>query len=259
MAGDDTFVSQPDYPAAVVSALRGDPAPLLRQKRRAVAQQKGSPSSPHRAPPPTRPRSAKRSGSPGHGTPRPPSVTRRPSAPRRRWTPRWRRPSTPALWCAATSCGSAAAGRQPQRARRRSPARCRTCRCSCSPRRTRSGFSLESAPGGPRRGSRAQSSSRRQVAISSSSDSRSAIAPSARACASSPGSACRTAAAEVPRLVLPAAPAPESLSRPRTRARRPGAARAIAASLRRDVRRPRRQLLRRRAPEHRGGQLRRPV
>ena len=37
MAGDDNFVSQPEYPAAVVSALRGDPAPLLRQKRRAVA------------------------------------------------------------------------------------------------------------------------------------------------------------------------------------------------------------------------------
>jgi pimeloyl-ACP methyl ester carboxylesterase len=36
MAGDDNLVSQPDYPAAVVSALRGDPAPLLRQKRRAV-------------------------------------------------------------------------------------------------------------------------------------------------------------------------------------------------------------------------------
>ncbi len=37
LAGDDNFVSQPEYPAAVVSALRGDPAPLLRQKRRAVA------------------------------------------------------------------------------------------------------------------------------------------------------------------------------------------------------------------------------
>jgi pimeloyl-ACP methyl ester carboxylesterase len=36
LAGDDNFVSQPEYPAAVASALRGDPAPLLRQRRRAV-------------------------------------------------------------------------------------------------------------------------------------------------------------------------------------------------------------------------------
>ena len=43
MAGDDTFVSQPEYPAAVVSALRGDPAPLLRQKRRAVANRRALP------------------------------------------------------------------------------------------------------------------------------------------------------------------------------------------------------------------------
>jgi pimeloyl-ACP methyl ester carboxylesterase len=40
MAGDDNFVSQPDYPAAVVSALHGDPAPLLRQKRRAVERRR---------------------------------------------------------------------------------------------------------------------------------------------------------------------------------------------------------------------------
>ena len=43
MAGDDNFVSQPDYPAAVVSAVRGDPAPLLRQKRRAVAHTRALP------------------------------------------------------------------------------------------------------------------------------------------------------------------------------------------------------------------------
>ena len=36
MAGDDDLVSQPEYPAAVVSALRGDAAPILREKRRAV-------------------------------------------------------------------------------------------------------------------------------------------------------------------------------------------------------------------------------
>jgi pimeloyl-ACP methyl ester carboxylesterase len=40
MAGDDNNVSQPDYPAAVVSALHGDPAPLLRQKRRAVERRR---------------------------------------------------------------------------------------------------------------------------------------------------------------------------------------------------------------------------
>jgi pimeloyl-ACP methyl ester carboxylesterase len=38
MAGDDDFVSHPEYPAAVVSALRGDSAPILRLKRRALAQ-----------------------------------------------------------------------------------------------------------------------------------------------------------------------------------------------------------------------------
>ena len=43
MGGDDNIVSQPDYPAAVVSALRGDPAPLLRQKRRAVERRRAFP------------------------------------------------------------------------------------------------------------------------------------------------------------------------------------------------------------------------
>ena len=38
MAGDDDLVSQPEYPAAVVSALRGDAAPILREKRRAVTE-----------------------------------------------------------------------------------------------------------------------------------------------------------------------------------------------------------------------------
>jgi pimeloyl-ACP methyl ester carboxylesterase len=42
-AADDTFVSQPEYPAAVASALRGDPPPLLREKRRAVAPRRGIP------------------------------------------------------------------------------------------------------------------------------------------------------------------------------------------------------------------------
>ena len=37
-SGDDQFLSQSEYPAAVVSALRGDAAPILRMKRRAVAQ-----------------------------------------------------------------------------------------------------------------------------------------------------------------------------------------------------------------------------
>jgi hypothetical protein len=37
MAGDDDFLSHPEYPAAVVSALRGDSAPILRMKRRATA------------------------------------------------------------------------------------------------------------------------------------------------------------------------------------------------------------------------------
>lgn len=37
MAGDDDFLSTPEYPAAVASALRGDSAPILRMKRRATA------------------------------------------------------------------------------------------------------------------------------------------------------------------------------------------------------------------------------
>jgi pimeloyl-ACP methyl ester carboxylesterase len=37
-SGDDQLLSQSEYPAAVVSALRGDAAPILRMKRRAVAQ-----------------------------------------------------------------------------------------------------------------------------------------------------------------------------------------------------------------------------
>jgi hypothetical protein len=37
-SGDDRLLSQPEYPSAVVSALRGDAAPILRMKRRAVAQ-----------------------------------------------------------------------------------------------------------------------------------------------------------------------------------------------------------------------------
>jgi pimeloyl-ACP methyl ester carboxylesterase len=43
MAGDDAFLSQPEYPAAVVSALRGDSAPILRMKWRAVAQPRALP------------------------------------------------------------------------------------------------------------------------------------------------------------------------------------------------------------------------
>ncbi len=43
LAGDDNFVSQPDYPAAVVSALRGDAAPILRDKRRAIAHKRALP------------------------------------------------------------------------------------------------------------------------------------------------------------------------------------------------------------------------
>jgi pimeloyl-ACP methyl ester carboxylesterase len=35
-SGDYDFLAQPEYPAAVVSALRGDPAPILRMKRRAL-------------------------------------------------------------------------------------------------------------------------------------------------------------------------------------------------------------------------------
>jgi pimeloyl-ACP methyl ester carboxylesterase len=37
LSGDDDLVTTPEYPAAVVSALRGDPAPILRLKRRATA------------------------------------------------------------------------------------------------------------------------------------------------------------------------------------------------------------------------------
>jgi pimeloyl-ACP methyl ester carboxylesterase len=37
MAGDDDLLSHPEYPAAVASALRGDSAPILRMKRRALA------------------------------------------------------------------------------------------------------------------------------------------------------------------------------------------------------------------------------
>ena len=37
LAGDDNFLANPDYPAAVATALRGDTAPLLRLKRRATA------------------------------------------------------------------------------------------------------------------------------------------------------------------------------------------------------------------------------
>ena len=43
LAGDDNFVLRPEYPAAVASALQGDPAPLLRQKRRAVAHRRALP------------------------------------------------------------------------------------------------------------------------------------------------------------------------------------------------------------------------
>jgi pimeloyl-ACP methyl ester carboxylesterase len=38
IAGDDTLVSLPMYPAAMASALRGDTAPILRLKRRATAR-----------------------------------------------------------------------------------------------------------------------------------------------------------------------------------------------------------------------------
>lgn len=38
ISGDDDFLTLSEYPAAVVSALRGDPAPILRLKRRATAQ-----------------------------------------------------------------------------------------------------------------------------------------------------------------------------------------------------------------------------
>jgi pimeloyl-ACP methyl ester carboxylesterase len=41
VAADDDFLSQPEYPAAVVSALRGDSAPILRMKRRALADPLG--------------------------------------------------------------------------------------------------------------------------------------------------------------------------------------------------------------------------
>ena len=37
LSSDDSPIARADYPAAVVSALRGDPAPLLRLKRRATA------------------------------------------------------------------------------------------------------------------------------------------------------------------------------------------------------------------------------
>jgi pimeloyl-ACP methyl ester carboxylesterase len=37
LSGDDDLITRPEYPAAVVSALRGDPAPILRMTRRATA------------------------------------------------------------------------------------------------------------------------------------------------------------------------------------------------------------------------------